>query len=109
MDNLLSAYREVFPGTSISVTADLRAAHENGDVPRIINELNSVIASIPYEHWRAETKSIFHIIIHLTLKEIGVDVFNEVHSSKGRADIIVKTKRYIYVLELKPDASASCG
>lgn len=107
LDNLLSAYREVFPGTSISVTADLRAALENGDVPRIINELNAVIASLPYEHWRADTESIFHIIIHLTLKAIEVDVFNEVHSSKGRADVIVKTKRYIYAMELKLDASAS--
>jgi hypothetical protein len=29
-----------------------------------------------------------------------------VHSSKGRADIIVKTKNYIYALELKLDSSA---
>ena len=43
LDNLLSAYREVFPGTSISVTADLRAAFEQGDTHRIINELNAVI------------------------------------------------------------------
>jgi hypothetical protein len=107
LDNLLSAYREVFPGTSISVTADLREALEHGDTHRIINELNAVIGSIPYEHWRADTESIFHIITHLTFKKIGVDVFTEVHSSKGRADVIVKTKRYIYALELKLDASAS--
>ena len=109
MDNLLSAYREVFPGTSIAITTDLKAALENGDVPRIINELNAVIASLPYEHWRADSESIFHIIIHLTLKVIGLDVFNEVHSSKGRADVIVKTKLYIYVLELKLDAPASAA
>lgn len=53
LDNLLSAYREVFPGTSISVTADLRAAFEQSDTHRIINELNAVIASIPYDLWRA--------------------------------------------------------
>jgi len=107
LDNLLSAYREVFPGTSMSVTADLRAALENGDVPRIINELNAVITSLPYEHWRADTESIFHTIIHLTLKIIGVDIFSEVHNSKGRADVIVKTKEFIYAIELKLDISAS--
>jgi hypothetical protein len=106
LDNLLSAYREV-PGTSISVTADLRTALEDADTNRIIDELNAVIGSIPYEHWRADTESIFHIITYLTFKKIGVDVFTEVHSSKGRADIIVKTKRYIYALELKLDASAA--
>lgn len=106
LDNLLSAYREVFPATSISVTADLRNALEVGDTERIINELNAVIASIPYDHWRADTESIFHIITHLTFRKIGIDVFTEVHSSKGRADIIVKTKNYIYALELKLDSSA---
>jgi hypothetical protein len=107
LDNLLSAYREVFPGTSISVTADLRIAFEHGETNSIINELNAVIGSIPYEHWRADTESIFHIITHLTFKKVGVDVFTEVYSSKGRADVIVKTKRYIYALELKLDTSAS--
>jgi hypothetical protein len=91
LDNLLSAYREVFPGTSISVTADLRAAFEQGDTHRIINELNAVIASIPYELWRADTESIFHIISLLTFKNVGIDLSAEVHSSKGRADVIVKT------------------
>lgn len=50
LDNLLSAYREVFPGTSMSVTSDLRTAFEHGNIQGIINELNAVIASIPYEH-----------------------------------------------------------
>jgi hypothetical protein len=107
LDNLLSAYRGVFPGTSIAVTADLRTALEQGDTQGVINELNAVIGSIPYDHWRADTESIFHIITFLTFKKIGVDVFTEVHSSKGRADIIVKTARFIYALELKLDASAS--
>jgi hypothetical protein len=107
LDNLLSAYREVFPGTSISVTADLRAAFEQGDTHRIINELNAVIGSIPYDLWRADTESIFHIITLLTFKNVGIDISAEVHNSKGRADVIVKTKRFIYALELKLDASAS--
>jgi len=106
LDNLLSAYREV-QGTSISVTADLKAALEQGNIQDIINEINAAVGSIPYDHWRADTESIFHIITYLTFKNIGVDVFTEVHSSKGRADIIVKTTRYIYALELKLDASAS--
>lgn len=106
LDNLLSAYREV-PGTSISVTSDLKAAVEQGNTYGIINELNAAIGSIPYDHWRADTESIFHIITYLTFKNIGVDVSAEVHSSKGRADVIVKTTNYIYAMELKLDAPAS--
>lgn len=106
LDNLLSAYREV-PGTSISLTSDLKVALEQGNTFGIINELNAAIGSIPYDHWRADTESIFHIITYLTFKNIGVDVSTEVHSSKGRADVIVKTTGYIYALELKLDAPAS--
>lgn len=107
LDNLLSAYREVFPATSIAVVADLRTALEKGDVNHVINELNAVIGSIPYDLWRADTESIFQIITMLTFKNVGINVYTEVHGSKGRADVVVKTKQNIYVFELKLDASAS--
>ncbi len=106
LDNLLSSYREVFPGTSMTVTADLRIAFEEGNINCIINELNAVIGSIPYDLWRADTESIFHVITLLTFKNVGIDLSAEVHSSSGRADVVVKTKQFIYVLELKLDVSA---
>lgn len=107
LDNLLSAYRGIFPGSSMAVTSDLRVALERGDIRSVVNELNAVIGSVPYDHWRADTKSIFHIIIYLTFKKVGVDVRTEVHGSRGRADIIVETARYVYAMELKLDISAS--
>jgi hypothetical protein len=106
LDALLSAYREVFPGDSIAVTGNLKTALLTGDISKIIEGLNAVISTIPYDHWRADTESIFHIIMHLTFKKIGVDVESEVHSSKGRCDVLVKTARFIYVMELKLNGSA---
>jgi hypothetical protein len=106
LDALLSAYREVFPGDSIAVTGNLKTALLTGDISKIIEGLNAIISTIPYDHWRADTESIFHIITHLTFKKIGVDTESEVHSSKGRCDVLVKTARYIYVMELKLNGSA---
>jgi hypothetical protein len=106
LDALLSAYREVFPGDSIAVTGNLKTALVAGSIPKIIEGLNAIISTIPYDHWRADTESIFHIITHLTFKKIGVDTESEVHSSKGRCDVLVKTTRYIYVMELKLNGSA---
>lgn len=106
LDNLLSAYREVYPDGSSQETGDLLEALNAGDVPGIIAALNAVIGSIAYDHWRADTESIFHIITLLTFQKIGVDVRTEVHSSKGRCDILVKTERYIYAMELKLDRPA---
>lgn len=36
-----------------------------------------------------------------------MDVYTEVHSAKGRCDVLVKTDLYIFVIELKLDGSAS--
>ena len=42
----------------------------------------------------------------LTFKLAGVEVHTEVHSAKGRCDVLVKTDNYIYVIELKLDGTA---
>lgn len=106
LDNLLSVYRGVFPNTSSEETENLLLSLNANNVPGIINALNAVIGSIPFDHWRADTESIFHIITLLTFQKIGVDVHTEVHSNKGGCDILVKTARYIYVIELKRDGTA---
>ena len=65
-----------------------------------------MIADTPYDLWKADTESIFHIITYLTFKLAGVDVYTEVHSARGRSDITIRTDLYIYVLELKLDGTA---
>lgn len=72
----------------------------------MMESLNAVISSIPYDHWKADHESIFHIILHLTFKKLGVDIDSEVHSAKGRCDVLIKTDRYIYAIELKLNSSA---
>lgn len=106
LDGLLSAYRGVFPNTSSTETGELLLAINAADIEGIISALNAVIGRIPYDLWRTDTESIFHIITLLTFQKIGVDVQTEVHSSKGRCDILVKTGQYIYVMELKRDGNA---
>jgi len=72
----------------------------------MILQLNSLISTIPFDHWKAESESIFHIIVHLAFKKAGIDVQSEVHSSKGRCDVLIKTDQFIYVLELKLNKTA---
>ena len=77
----------------------------NNDIDEIFRQLDAMLSSIPYEHWKADHESIFHIIAHLTFKIVGLNVHSEVHSSKGRSDVVVYTDQYIYVLELKLNSS----
>lgn len=101
-DALLSAYRNVFPGgDSIAVKDNLGEALKKKDIEGMILALDTIISTIPYDHWVAESESIFHIIAHLSFRKLGLDVSSEPHSSKGRCDIIILTDQYIYALELK--------
>ena len=105
-DALLSAYREIFPKYSSPITDDISEALINKDISKLIQGLNTLISTIPYDHWKAESESIFHIIFHLALTRLGVDVRREAHSAHGRCDVVVQTATYIYVIELKLNSSA---
>ncbi len=105
-DALLSAYRNVFPGgDSLAVKSDLGEALKDGDITALIRSLDALIATIPYEHWKADSESIFHIIAQLSFQKIAADISSEPHSASGRCDIVVRTSNYIYALELKLNAT----
>lgn len=106
LDGLLNAYRQSVNSDSLALAMDMQDALRGCDVPMVIRTLDTLISTIPYDHWRADTESIFHIITVLTFKLTGVEVHTEVHSAKGRCDVLVKTDDYLYVLELKLDGTA---
>src|SRR5690606_7958974 len=106
LDGLLNAYREPVTPDSLALVTALRNALGTCDIKGLINTLDSLIGQIPYDHWRGDTESIFNVITVLTFKLAGVEVHTEVHSAKGRCDVLVQTERYIYVMELKLDGTA---
>jgi len=106
LDIILSAYREIYPSDSRALTGDIEAAFRENNIPKVMELVNTLISTIPYDHWRPDTESIFHIILQLTFKIIGMDIQSEVHSSAGRCDAIVQTDNHIYLMEFKLDGSA---
>jgi len=72
----------------------------------LVQHLNFLIATIPYDHWNAGTESIFTVLTYLTFTLTGADVFTKVHNSGGRWDLKVKTDKNIYKMELKLDGTA---
>jgi hypothetical protein len=77
-----------------------------GDIPKMVTDLNTLISTIPYDHWKAESESVFHIIFHLALTRLGLDIRSEAHSAHGRCDVIMQTPVYVYVIELKLNGTA---
>lgn len=76
------------------------------NIPALINALDALIGVIPYDHWVAERESIFTIITVLAFKLAGAEVYSEVHSAKGRCDVLAKTADRIFVIEVKLDGTA---
>jgi len=107
LDGLLSEYREMPSEDSVALIDDVQTALRTANIKGLIKQLNALIATIPYDHWNADTESIFTIITFLAFKLTGVDVYTEVHSAKGRCDVLAGTEDYIYVIELKLDGSAA--
>jgi len=84
---------------------------ENGDVDDFMTRLKSLFADTPYEHVIGQRKALntelhFHNVLYIAFKLLGFHTEVEYHTSKGRIDLVVKTPKYIYVMEFKLDGTA---
>ena len=83
-----------------------------GDVSGMLSAFRSYIGKIPYdiiseEEWlvKERRESFYKLLIYMAFSMLNSLVDTEVKSIIGRADIVIKTKTDIYVLELKVDKS----
>lgn len=76
-----------------------------GQPEKLVRNLDIFLTGIPYD-MKMENENNLHNALYILLTLIGVKAETEVHSSDGRIDLVVKTPRYIYIIELKFDRSA---
>ncbi len=107
MQHLIAAFRHDEVSESTIYAYDLEEALKNNDIPLVIDIINSLFASIPYQLFEAEKEKYYHTLIHLLFTYLGIYIQSEVNSSKGRVDALVETQTHIYLLEFKLDKSAA--
>lgn len=73
---------------------------EDGEVDSFMNSLQSLLADVPYSHI-PDKELHYENLMYLIMKLMGCHVHTEYTTSDGRIDMIVKTKRFIYVMEFK--------
>ena len=85
-------------------------ALKRGDLSAALTQLRSWIASLPYDiitkkEWMAKKnrEAFYKLILYTAFSLLNSKVDTEVKSILGRADVVIKTKTDIYVLELKVD------
>ena len=87
-----------------SLQAQLYSYLENAKLPEAMKALKSLIADVPYSNKKMASMDMeerYRLIISSILNAIGFKVEVEHMLATGRIDILVKTSRYTYVLELK--------
>jgi hypothetical protein len=101
----------------------LRQCLMTGDANGVVEELNRLLASIPYDDYsRAAMDTVkrkrlgmnagewlFRSTILSYLIGMGLDVDAEPHSSAGRADIRIKFKERVWIIEIKVARGESTG
>ena len=88
---------------------DLNKAFVARDLEKVKTILNSLLADLPVEACLKQTEGLFHGLIHLVFKYLGVYVNSEVHSSLGHADSVVQTLTDVYIFEFKFNKTAQEG
>lgn len=76
-----------------------------GDPDAFLHRLRSFMADTPYELIR-DLELHYQNVLFIVFKLVGLYTQVEYHTSRGRVDLVVKTDRFIYVMEFKLDRTA---
>ena len=82
-------------------TSRIKESLEQNDIEEFILNLKALYASIPYDIFINNLEAYYHTVVYLILRLLGLRISVEVETARGRLDAIVKTDKYIYVMEFK--------
>ncbi len=102
--DLLKYYVKVKRGFTERVVSDLIYAIFDGEPEEMMKNLDAYFAGIPYD-LKMDNENNFHNAFYILTTLLGIDTKAEVHTSNGRIDLLIETQKYIYIIELKYDAS----
>jgi hypothetical protein len=82
---------------------------KKGDVEAFMTSLKAFFAAIPYDAIKKENRNeqYYHHVFYLIFVLMEQYVETEVKSSKGRADVVVKTANDIFVFEFKMETGGT--
>lgn len=84
----------------------IRNAVRAGEPEMMMESLQVFLSRIPYPLSKGRAESYFQNNLYIIFSLLGFAVEAEYATSRGRIDILLKTPKYIYVMELKLKGSA---
>lgn len=105
LDALLPSVADVPDAAKGAVLIGVTTALETGDVDAAMESIKAFISSMPY-HYDNTKEADFQTIMYIIFSLLGMYVKVEVSSAQGRADAIVETNDYVYIIEYKVNQSS---
>ena len=103
-NDLLNAYLKPKKGTVKSIIDGIKGGLKSGEPETMMKSLDAFFAGIPYD-LKMDNENNFHNAFYILTTLLGIDTKAEVHTSDGRIDILIETPKFIYIIELKYDAT----
>ena len=107
LSNILKVYTHTNDDRQASIY-DMEDALEEGNPKEFIRLLSAFLADIPNQlhKYVDRYENYYHTIFYCLTKLIGLDVSAEYSTSEGFIDILIKTEKYTYIIELKLNGTA---
>ena len=83
----------------------MRASAEDGDVPSLIDGIESLFSQIPYK-LHIKDERYHHSVFLSFMVALGARVEGEKSVSTGRVDAVLVMPKHLYVMEFKRDKDA---
>ena len=105
---IFSYYIPVNPAEGNTTTSKLAKALRAGEPERFMTILESLFANTTYQI-QGDSEKNFQYAMYIIMELLGEYVQAERSTSNGRIDLLLQTKDYIYVVELKIDNTADAA
>lgn len=105
---LFPMYLNVNASKSSEYCKKLRIAIIRDDMEEAMQVLRSYLSFIPYNLLIDKDKEkSYQLALFVIFNSLGFDIATEVMQSQGRADIIIKNRKSVIIIELKVDGSSA--
>ena len=103
---LLPFYSKIKEKQTQTIISKFVTSIERGKADDFMHQLQSLMAGTPYELVK-ELENHYQNVMYIITKLMGLYVQAEYRTINGRIDLLIGTKEYLYIIELKFDGTAA--
>ena len=108
MESLLPNYIQIDSYKGVTTVGEMYIALLNDDLDGMLSLLQSYLLTVPYCN-DANSEGHYQQLLYVIFSLMGRYVDVEVHTAKGRVDMVMRTDKSLYLFELKLNKSAEAA